>query len=93
MLKIIKIILLGIWNVWFYVLAFIGIASTFPLLVIFSSSEKFYPQFYWVARNIWSNIILFGMGFWPVVENKKKFEKGKSYMVVANHKSMIDIIF
>ena len=92
MLKIIKIILLGIWNVWFYVLAFIGIATTFPLLVIFSSSEKFYPQFYWVARNIWSNIILFGMGFWPVVENKKKFEKGKSYMVVANHKSMIDIM-
>jgi len=91
-LKIIKIILLSIWNVWFYVLAFIGILTTFPLLILFSSSERFYPQFYWVARNIWSNIILFGMGFWPVVENKKKLEKGKSYMVVANHKSMIDIM-
>ena len=78
MLKIIKIILLSIWNVWFYVLAFIGILTTFPLLILFSSSERFYPQFYWVARNIWSNIILFGMGFWPVVENKKKLEKGIS---------------
>ncbi len=92
MLKIIKIILLSIWNVWFYILAFIGILTTFPLLILFSSSERFYPQFYWVARNIWSNIILFGMGFWPVVENKKKLEKGKSYIVVANHKSMIDVM-
>ena len=57
--------------------SFIGILTTFPLLILFSSSERFYPQFYWVARNIWSNIILFGMGFWPVVENKKKLEKEK----------------
>ena len=92
MLRIFKIILLSIWNFWFYVLAFVGIILTFPLLVLFSSREKFYPQFYWVARNIWSNIILFGMGFWPVVENRKKLEKGKSYMVVSNHKSMIDIM-
>lgn len=92
MFKIIKICLLGIWNVWFYVLCFIGIAISFPFLILFSLKESWYPQFFWVAKNIWSNTVMYGMGFYPSIKWKERFEKGKSYMLVSNHKSMIDIM-
>ncbi len=35
---------------------------------------------------------MYGMGFYPSIKWKEKFEKGKSYMLVSNHKSMIDIM-
>ena len=92
MFKIIKICLLGIWNVWFYVLCFIGIAISFPFLILFSLKESWYPQFFWVAKNVWSNTVMYGMGFYPSIKWKERFEKGKSYMLVSNHKSMIDVM-
>ena len=92
MIKAIKVFFIAVWNVWFYVLGFIGIVSTLPFLIIFSIKESFYPYFYWVARNIWSNIIMYGMGFYPEIKFKQHIKKGKSYMLVSNHKSMIDIM-
>tara|TARA_B100001027_G_scaffold19361_1_gene11575 strand:- start:572 stop:1333 length:762 start_codon:yes stop_codon:yes gene_type:complete len=91
-IKAIKVFLIAVWNVWFYVLGFIGIVITLPFLIIFSIKESFYPYFYWVARNIWSNIIMYGMGFYPEIKFKQHIKKGKSYMLVSNHKSMIDIM-
>ena len=92
MIKAIKVFFIAVWNVWFYVLGFIGIVITLPFLIIFSIKESFYPYFYWVARNIWSNIIIYGMGFYPEIKFKQHIKKGKSYMLVSNHKSMIDIM-
>ena len=92
MFKPIKIFFIAIWNVWFYILAFVGIVVSLPLLFIFSLKESYYPYFYWVARNIWSNIIMYGMGFYPEINFKETIKKDKSYMLVANHKSMIDIM-
>lgn len=92
MIKAIKVFFIAVWNVWFYVLGFIGIVITLPFLIIFSIKESFYPYFYWVARNIWSNIIMYGMGFYPEIKFKEHIKKGKSYMLVSNHKSMIDIM-
>ena len=92
MIKAIKVFLIAIWNVWFYILGFIGIVITLPFLIIFSIKESFYPYFFWVARNIWSNIIMYGMGFYPEIKFKQHIIKGKSYMLVSNHKSMIDIM-
>ena len=92
MIKAIKVFFIAVWNVWFYVLGFIGIVITLPFLIIFSIKESFYPYFYWVARNIWSNIIMYGMGFYPEIKFKQHNKKGKSYMLVSNHKSMIDIM-
>lgn len=92
MIKAIKVFFIAVWNVWFYVLGFIGIVITLPFLIIFSIKESFYPYFYWVARNIWSNIIMYGMGFYPEIKFKQNIKKGKSYMLVSNHKSMIDIM-
>ncbi len=92
MIKAIKVFLIAVWNVWFYILGFIGIVISLPFLFIFSVKESYYPYFYWIARNIWSNIIMYGMGFYPEIKFKQHIIKGKSYMLVSNHKSMIDIM-
>lgn len=62
-----------------------------PILILTILSEKTYPQFFLIAR-IWAKIILFGMGFYYKVEREQQMEKGKSYMLVANHTSMTDIM-
>ena len=61
------------------------------VFLITGSNEKLFPYFFWFGRNIWATIILYGMGLIPKSEYKEPFEKGKSYMLVANHKSMIDV--
>ena len=80
-----------LWRIWFYLLLVIPIVIMLPVLIVFTSSEKFYPQFFVCAR-IWAKIILFGMGFYTKVEAEAIPEKHKSYMLVANHSSMLDIM-
>ena len=62
-----------------------------PLLLISIISERGYPYFFKMAR-IWAKFILFGMGFFYTVKREQKLVKGKSYMIVANHTSMADIM-
>lgn len=40
----------------------------------------------------WAFFILYGMGFFPKIKREQRLEKGKSYMLVANHTSMTDIM-
>jgi 1-acyl-sn-glycerol-3-phosphate acyltransferase len=63
----------------------------FPFLVLSILSEKGYPYFFIMAR-IWSKFILFGMGFYYKVESEQEIDTRKSYMIVANHTSMADIM-
>lgn len=60
--------------------------------MIFTLSERTYPQFFWMARNIWANCILYGMGCFPVIKWEERLKKGESYMLVSNHTSMLDIM-
>jgi 1-acyl-sn-glycerol-3-phosphate acyltransferase len=83
--------LIAIWRIWFYVLLGAPIIIMFPFLLLATSKEKYYPQFFFMAR-IWASIILYGMGFYPRVKRLQQLEKGKSYMLVANHTSMMDIM-
>ena len=82
----------ALYRVWFYVLVALPILLFFPLLLLLTFSEKTYRQFFWVARNIWAKTIIFGMGFLPKIQWAQKLEKDKSYMLVANHTSMLDIM-
>ena len=41
---------------------------------------------------IWAKVILFGSGFYYKVATEQKPEQGKSYMFIANHTSMADIM-
>ncbi|EKF56725.1 acyltransferase [Galbibacter marinus] len=92
MIKFLLATLQLLYRIWFYILVSIPIVILFPILILLTSSERFYPQFFWVARNIWATIILYGMFFIPTVRRQEPLEKGKSYMLVANHTSMMDIM-
>jgi 1-acyl-sn-glycerol-3-phosphate acyltransferase len=87
----IKIIFWTIWRVWFYILMAIPILIMFPFLVLSILTESGYPYFFKMAR-IWARVILFGMGFYYKVEREQDFDNEQSYMLIANHTSMTDIM-
>jgi len=81
----------GFYRAWFYVLMALPILAFFPILLIVPSREKWYPGFYWIAR-FWAAFILLGMGFFPRIRSAQKLKRKNSYMLVANHTSMSDIM-
>jgi 1-acyl-sn-glycerol-3-phosphate acyltransferase len=92
MLKVVRQTGQTLYRIWFHVLVAVPILIFFPFLVIFASREKWYPQFFWMARNLWAKPILYGMFCWPSVKYEQQLVKGSSYMLVANHTSMLDIM-
>lgn len=80
-----------LYRIWFYILVAIPIIVMFPLLIISIAKEKWYPYFFRMAR-IWSKFILIGMGFRYKIIKEQIQEPNKSYMFVANHTSMADIM-
>ncbi len=90
-MKLIKNIAILFYRIWFYLLMFVYILFFFPLLAISIIKEEWYPLYFRMARG-WSIFILFGMGFRPIIKREVAFKKGKSYMFVANHTSMTDIM-
>ncbi len=81
-----------LYRIWFYILVTLPIIIFFPFLLLATLSEKGYPIFFWMARNLWATPILYGMGCPPKVTWVQKMERRKSYMLVANHTSMLDIM-
>jgi 1-acyl-sn-glycerol-3-phosphate acyltransferase len=69
----------------------IPILVMFPFLVASILTESGYPYFFKMAR-IWAKVILFGMGFYYKIDKEQEFESNKSYMFIANHTSMVDIM-
>lgn len=90
-MRIFKVIFWAVWRIWFYILMAVPILVMFPFLVISILKEKWYPYFFIMAR-IWAKVILYGMGFWYKVEKEQEPQEGKSYMFIANHTSMADIM-
>lgn len=90
-MKIINYIGRIAYRVWFYCLVTIPIIVLFPFLLITTLKESWYPVFFKLAR-IWAKFILLGMGFYVKVKKDSEIVYGKSYMFVANHSSMTDIM-
>ena len=88
---IIKCLFWILWRVWFYVLMGIFIVIMLPFLVISILKEEWYPYFFVMAR-IWARGILLGLGCYYRIEREQELEEGKSYMLTANHTSMLDIM-
>lgn len=80
-----------LYRIWFYVLVIVPIIILLPVLIISIAKEQWYPFFFKLAR-IWSKFILIGMGFRWKIKREQDLEKGKSYLFIANHTSMIDIM-
>lgn len=80
-----------LYRIWFYILVALPIMFLFPLLVISILKESWYPYFFKLAR-FWAKFILIGMGFGVKITQYQKPEQHKSYMFIANHTSMADIM-
>ncbi|WP_406685371.1 1-acyl-sn-glycerol-3-phosphate acyltransferase [Seonamhaeicola sp. MEBiC1930] len=90
-MTVIKYIFWTLYRIWFYILVIIPIVLLFPVLLISISKESWYPFFFKLAR-FWAKFILIGMGFNYSFKKEQIPEKAKSYMFIANHTSMIDIM-
>jgi len=80
-----------LYRIWFYILVILPIIILFPILIISVSREQWYSMFFRIAR-FWAKIILIGMGFRWKIKKEQTLEKGKSYMFIVNHTSMVDIM-
>lgn len=69
----------------------VPIIVLFPILVLCTISEKTYHLFFAIAR-LWAAIIIYGMGCFPIIKRVGKMDPKQSYMLVANHTSMTDIM-
>lgn len=90
-MKMFRYILAPLYQMWFYLLVTIVTVILFPFLAISILKQSWYPFFFKVAR-IWSASIIYGIGCFPIIKRDVIYEKGKSYMFVANHTSMTDIM-
>jgi 1-acyl-sn-glycerol-3-phosphate acyltransferase len=86
-----KIIFWTLYRVWFCILMTIPIVVMFPFLIVSILSENGYPYFFKMAR-IWAKFVLFGMGFYYKIDRNEALESNKSYVIVANHSSMADVM-
>ena len=80
-----------VYRFWFYVLVALPIVVLMPILLISISREQWYPFFFRLAR-FWAKFILIGMGFNYRIQREQTPNLKKSYMFVANHTSMTDIM-
>ncbi|RSK41467.1 lysophospholipid acyltransferase family protein [Mangrovimonas spongiae] len=90
-MKVFKYPLWVLYRIWFYILVALPIVVLFPVLLISISKEAWYPFFFKLAR-LWAKFILIGMGFRYKIDRDQIPEHKKSYMFVANHTSMTDIM-
>lgn len=90
-LMILKYFFWILYRIWFYILVAIPILLLLPVLLISISKESWYPYFFKLAR-FWAKFILIGMGFCYSVRSEQIIDKSKSYVFVANHTSMADIM-
>ena len=90
-MELLKNIFRIFWRAWFYGWVFFSILFALPLLIVLITNERFYKAFFKVAI-AWGKTILFVMGFKPEVEYMQEITSDKSYMFIANHASLIDVM-
>jgi 1-acyl-sn-glycerol-3-phosphate acyltransferase len=90
-MKIVKIAFWIVFRVWFYTMILVPLFVMSPFMTLAIAKEKWYPYFFVMAR-IWGKFILFMCGFYYKVETEETLESNKSYMFIANHTSMTDIM-
>ncbi|MBD3637157.1 MAG: 1-acyl-sn-glycerol-3-phosphate acyltransferase [Crocinitomicaceae bacterium] len=79
-LSIIKLIFILIWSLFAIVVA--------TITYVFTWSPKI-PVI--LAKHLWSRIMLFFLGARVQVTGKENIDKGKHYVIIANHSSYADI--
>ena len=90
-MKVFRYLFTPLYRIWFYLLMGVGTIALFPLILICILRQEWYPFFFKLAR-IWASFIIFGMGCYPIIKRDVTYHKGQSYVFVANHTSMTDIM-
>lgn len=90
-MELLKNIFRIFWRPWFYGWVFFTILFALPVLFIVISFDRFYKTFFKIAI-AWGKTILFIMGFKPVVTTEEEIHPDKSYLFIANHASLIDVM-
>lgn len=90
-MKLLRNIAILVWRIWFYGWLIGTIIIAFPVLLVVTYKESWYPTFFKIAR-AWAKTILFVMGFTVRKTFEQPIEATKSYMFCANHTSMIDVM-
>jgi len=80
LITILKLVILVLWTILVVVFAFVF------MLLTFKSSVGM-----WIAQKIWTPFILFVLGVKMKVTGFENIEKGKNYIILANHTSNLDI--
>ncbi|HET8803937.1 MAG TPA: lysophospholipid acyltransferase family protein, partial [Aequorivita sp.] len=90
-MKLFKQIFATFYRIWVYFIIALFTILLFPFLLISILKYSWYPFFFKVART-WSILVIYGIGCYPIIKRDMHYESGKSYMFVANHTSMMDIM-
>ena len=90
-MKLLKYPFWLVYRIWFYIVMAIPILVMSPLLICSLIKESWYPYFFKLAR-IWARFILIFMWFKVKISRDETTDINKSYMFVANHTSMTDIM-
>ncbi len=90
-MKLLTSIFATFYRIWFYIIIALATILLFPFLLISILKNSWYPFFFKIART-WSILVIYGIGCYPIIKRDVQYEKGKSYMFVANHTSMTDIM-
>lgn len=90
-MKLLKYLAILIWRIWFFGWVIGTIVVAFPILLVTTWREEWYPTFFKIAR-AWGKTILFVMGFKTKALFEQEIRYRESYMFCANHTSMIDIM-
>jgi 1-acyl-sn-glycerol-3-phosphate acyltransferase len=80
-----------VYRAWFYILVAIPIILLLPVLLFSIAKESRYPFFFKLAQ-FWAKFILIGMGFKYSYTAEQTINSSHSYVFVANHTSMADIM-
>ena len=63
----------------------------FPILFILCLKEKWHPIFFKIAK-YWAGFVMYASGFIPKRVDGVFYEENKSFMFIANHTSILDIM-
>ena len=91
LMQVLKYLFSCLYRVWFYILMILTVVLLAPFLIFTIWSDKTYPAFFALAR-IWAKLTFYGMGMRVKVLQKQTLKKGESYVFIANHTSMLDIM-
>ncbi len=91
-MKILKNIFGGVWALW----GFVSFSATLliiiiPVCITFLIKEPAGTEAFRQITKVWMNVWLTLIGSPLKVIGKKNFEKGKNYVVVSNHNSLMDV--